>query len=374
MKRYRLVFISILVFGLFLFPAALPTAHAQEVLPVVRAVLFYSPQCPHCHYVIEETLPPLIRKYGNQLNILYIDVTVQSGQILFVAALKKFDLESSGVPFLVIGDDTYLVGSDNIPAEFPGLIESHLAQGGVDWPNIPGLDKVLSLTVNLTATALARSTPVQGGAPPAAASPAIHSGTSDWLENFGRDPAGSTLAVIVLLGMLGAVAWTVALFRQTETASGNGKRQWVIPILCVVGFGVAGYLSYIEMAQVSAVCGPVGDCNTVQQSEYARLFGILPVGVLGLAGYVAIVAAWWMARSLRGRLTDYAALSLFAMSVFGTIFSIYLTFLEPFVIGATCAWCLTSAVLMTVLMLLSVRPAKVAFSRLAPSILSRKPA
>jgi uncharacterized membrane protein len=53
------------------------------------------------------------------------------------------------------------------------------------------------------------------------------------------------------------------------------------------------------------------------------------------------------------------------MTVVGTLFSIYLTFLEPFVIGATCAWCLTSAVLMTVLMLLSIAPAKFALAHLS---------
>jgi hypothetical protein len=38
-----------------------------------------------------------------------------------------------------------------------------------------------------------------------------------------------------------------------------------------------------------------------------------------------------------------AARALLGMTTFGTLFSIYLTFLEPLVIGATCAWCLSSA-------------------------------
>jgi uncharacterized membrane protein len=134
--------------------------------------------------------------------------------------------------------------------------------------------------------------------------------------------------------------------------------------LCIFGFGVAGYLAYVETAQVTAVCGPVGDCNTVQQSEYARLFGILPVGVMGLAGYVAIMVAWLTARYTKGKFVDLANLSMFGMAVFGVLFSIYLTFLEPFVIGATCAWCLTSAILITTLMLLSMRSAKAAFHKL----------
>ena len=135
----------------------------------------------------------------------------------------------------------------------------------------------------------------------------------------------------------------------------------------MVGFGVAGYLAYVEVVQVAAVCGPVGDCNTVQQSEYARLFGILPVGVMGLAGYVGIFLAWLVAGFAKGKIADFAALSLFGMAVSGTLFSIYLTFLEPFVIGATCAWCLTSAVLMTVLMLVSAKPAKSSLVKLRNS-------
>jgi uncharacterized membrane protein len=108
----------------------------------------------------------------------------------------------------------------------------------------------------------------------------------------------------------------------------------------------------------------VGDCNTVQQSEYARLFGLLPIGALGVVGYVAILIAWSVAQFRCGKWADLASLSLLAMTMSGTLFLIYLTFLEPFVIGATCAWCLTSAVVMTALLWLSVAPAKRAISNL----------
>jgi uncharacterized membrane protein len=195
----------------------------------------------------------------------------------------------------------------------------------------------------------------------------MHTETSNWRDTFTRDPAGNTLSVIVLLGMLGSIPWAVTLFRNTNGISLKENWAWVIPLLCVIGFGVAGYLAYVETTQVTAVCGPVGDCNTVQQSEYARLFGILPIGVLGLIGYVAIFISWLVARYAKDHLADYAVIFLFIMTAFGTLFSIYLTFLEPFVIGATCAWCLTSAILMTILMLLTVRPVKTAFSGLTQS-------
>ncbi|MDX9956304.1 MAG: vitamin K epoxide reductase family protein, partial [Anaerolineae bacterium] len=96
--------------------------------------------------------------------------------------------------------------------------------------------------------------------------------------------------------------------------------------------------------------------------------GFLPIAVLGLSGYIAIGAAWVVARWSRPPWANLAQLALAGMVWFGVAFSIYLTFLEPFVIGATCAWCLTSAVIMTALLWLVaplLRPAAVAVRSLA---------
>jgi Predicted membrane protein len=107
---------------------------------------------------------------------------------------------------------------------------------------------------------------------------------------------------------------------------------------------VAGYLTFIETTGAPAICGPVGDCQTVQQSEFARLSGIIPVGAVGIAGYGAILAVWVAAHSKAGA---RMAPVLPVLALIGVLVSIYLTFLEPFVIGATCLWCLTSAIIMT---------------------------
>ena len=368
---------------LILFTLIAPSkVHAQTSEPVVHAVLFYSPSCPHCHQVIQEDLPPLFEKYGEQLDMIGIDVSQPGGQALYQAAIQRFSIPENrfGVPTLIVGN-IILVGSLEIPDLFPGLIEHYLAQGGVDWPAIPGLtDAFPSSVVDApTATvptqpAALQSTPVPANVSPLSASPTSTPGliltgdqNSGWRDKLARDPVGNTLAIFVLVGMLTALLWTVVIFRNQTSISLKENWSWLIPALCVIGFGVAGYLAYVETAQVEAVCGPVGDCNTVQQSEYARLFGILPIGVLGLAGYGFIAIAWLVARYANNWLADLAAISLFVMTVSGTLFSIYLTFLEPFVLGATCAWCLTSAILMTTLMLLSTRPAKLAISNISLS-------
>jgi uncharacterized membrane protein len=172
---------------------------------------------------------------------------------------------------------------------------------------------------------------------------------------------GSGLGVAVMVVLLAAFLYSVVL----AVLAALGKpvpvlpawTEYAIPVLAIVGLGVAGYLTFVETQNVAAVCGPVGDCNTVQSSPYARLFGVLPVGVLGLAGYVAILAAWAVGRHSRGSLAGYAPLLLFALSLFGVLFSIYLTYLELAVILAVCAWCLASAMIMALLLVLCTGPA-----------------
>jgi uncharacterized membrane protein len=109
-------------------------------------------------------------------------------------------------------------------------------------------------------------------------------------------------------------------------------------------------MAFVEISKSEAICGPVGDCNTVQQSSYAYLFGIIPLGVLGIFGYLVIALTWLIKNYGTPKWQRLGTWTLFCLTFFGTSFSIYLTFLEPFVIGATCAWCLSSAVVMTLLL------------------------
>jgi uncharacterized membrane protein/thiol-disulfide isomerase/thioredoxin len=349
---------------------------------VVRAVLFYAPACGHCHIVITKTLPPLVERYGNQLQMVGVDISSQEGQSMYLSVLEKFNIERGGVPLLVVGD-TYLMGSVDIPTKFPDMIEAYLAQGGVDWPAIPGFSEAFAKSEdNQSALEAGDGTVVSAEqmianeaasqAPPPGSivqDPRLQNnltgqaaGSLTLRERFLLDPTGNSLAVIVLVGMVasvGGVAWR--LWRMPLPPKGDPHQQrlsWLIPAICVLGLIVAGYLAYVETAHVDAVCGPVGDCNTVQQSAYARLFGWLPIGILGVLGYLGILLTWVIGRYTHKPISDAANLALFAIVFLGTLFSIYLTFLEPFVIGATCAWCLASAILMTALLWLTAPSAR----------------
>jgi uncharacterized membrane protein/thiol-disulfide isomerase/thioredoxin len=388
MKRFHLnknsmrnLLILVLLYSCFVVVS--PASAAQEPLkPVVHAVLFYSPNCGHCYKVITEVLPPLIEQYGEQLFIVGVNVSEPGGQELFRSVLQYFNMESGGVPFLVVGD-TYLIGSLDIPAKFPGLIDQYLSQGGLDWPTIPGLAEAILVAqstqapspqptiqaptlqpTNQAAPAVDSTTPqATMPAPTTTAAGLIFTDDHDLtaLERLALDPTGNALAVVVLVGMILTVMYGIIFVKSSSKGTQHSSRNWLILLLCIVGLAVAGYLAYVEINQVEAFCGPVGDCNTVQQSEYARLFGILPIGALGMVGYVMILSAWIIRRKSDLRMAAYASLVIFGMTSFGALFSIYLTFLEPFVIGATCAWCLTSAIIMTALFWLGLAPGKAAF-------------
>ena len=123
---------------------------AQAQPPVVYTVLFFSPSCGHCHYVITEFLPPLQAEYGEQLQVLYIDVSQPAGRTLFQAACEAFDVSADRcgyVPTLVIGD-TVLVGSGDIPEQMPSLVRDGVTAGGIDLPLIPGLREAYEASVS----------------------------------------------------------------------------------------------------------------------------------------------------------------------------------------------------------------------------------
>ena len=332
-QPYRSVILSLWLISLSLVGLLPSQVQAQE--NTVHAVLFYSPSCPHCHEVMTEVIPPLEAEYGEQLEVIELDTSQPQAQALFQAAVEHYQPEMVGVPTLIVGEHI-LVGSLEIPEQFPTLIEEYLSQGGVGWPDLPGMQAIAE----------------EHGGDPNPSSGA----TLTLKEKFTRDLAGNILSVVVLIGL---IATFVAVIRPRPWHASLAKRfaPWGVIIVLIVGMIAAIYLSYVEVTQTEAVCGPVGDCNTVQQSRFALLFGFLPMAVFGLIGYLMILVAFVYATWFeQGPYHKYAPAVVFALSMFGLGFSIFLTYLEPFVIGATCAWCLTSGVSMALLALLTAGP------------------
>jgi uncharacterized membrane protein len=130
-----------------------------------------------------------------------------------------------------------------------------------------------------------------------------------------------------------------------RTGKLDGRLRIVIGVLCLIGIGVATYLTYTHYAKIKVICGSNGGCETVQSSVYSKLDGV-PVAVLGLAGYIGIL----LSLGIRDELGRAAG---FGIALVGFLFSMYLTYREAFTIHAYCYWCLSSALLMTLLVILT---------------------
>jgi uncharacterized membrane protein len=116
--------------------------------------------------------------------------------------------------------------------------------------------------------------------------------------------------------------------------------------ISVAGIAVATYITIADAGGSAPVCLAGGKgCETVANSRYAELLGI-DVSVYGIVGYVLLLGS----ALLRGDLGRFSGL-LLALAGFG--FSAYLTYLELFVIDAICQWCVASAVLMTLLLIVN---------------------
>lgn len=121
------------------------------------------------------------------------------------------------------------------------------------------------------------------------------------------------------------------------------KLHWGIIGLALLGLAVSSYLAYEHF------CGPIAcigqGCALVNESAYCEIYGV-PISVLGIANYAAILGL--ALAGLRARESPAVAgwlhLAVFGLSLSGTIFSAYLTYLEFAVIRAFCTWCVISAV------------------------------
>jgi uncharacterized membrane protein len=124
-------------------------------------------------------------------------------------------------------------------------------------------------------------------------------------------------------------------------------------LVALAGLFVAIYLSLYKLGYIGTLACSVGSCETVQLSKWAALFGV-PVAVWGVVFYVAALGV--SLAGLSAPLADSRRLSqlLVAMTGFGVLFSLWLTWLELFVIHAICTYCVISAILVTILFVIAL--------------------
>jgi uncharacterized membrane protein len=120
----------------------------------------------------------------------------------------------------------------------------------------------------------------------------------------------------------------------------------IIAFIAVIGIGVATYITIADSGGGAPAClAGGGGCETVAESSYSHIAGV-NIAVFGIFGYILLLLSAFFAN-------DAARFGGFAVALGGFGFSVYLTYLEIFKIEAICQWCVSSAVLMTILFLLT---------------------
>jgi uncharacterized membrane protein len=123
------------------------------------------------------------------------------------------------------------------------------------------------------------------------------------------------------------------------------KLYWGTIIAALVGAAVSIYMTIYKLTDNNTMCLGSGDCATVNASKYSEIYGI-PLGVIGLVGYAGILLVLWLEKN-HPLFKDYGNMLAMGMSFAGFIYSIYLTYLEIYVIKAICPFCVASAVAIT---------------------------
>ncbi len=124
----------------------------------------------------------------------------------------------------------------------------------------------------------------------------------------------------------------------THAAGGIEKLPLAAAVLAVVGLADSVYLTVSHYTKTPVPCSIVEGCETVLTSSYAELAGI-PIAAFGAAAYfvafsLAILAAYG----------NRAAWMLFGVQAFFmAAVSAYLIYVQGFIIGAFCQFCLVSA-------------------------------
>jgi uncharacterized membrane protein len=123
---------------------------------------------------------------------------------------------------------------------------------------------------------------------------------------------------------------------------------WAPVVLAAGGVLVSGYLSVKRFTGGNLACSRWAECDVVNNSVYAKLYGV-PVAFIGLAGYLVIMCLAMAALQMEGAAQRRLLALGFLLALGGLGFSLYLTYLEIYVIEAICTWCVISATLITLL-------------------------
>jgi uncharacterized membrane protein len=124
-------------------------------------------------------------------------------------------------------------------------------------------------------------------------------------------------------------------------------------LMSLVGVFVSAYLYLYKIGRIGTLACGSGGCETVQTSEWSRFLGV-EVALIGLVGYVLLFGAGLLALRPALARERWPAALLAGLAAGGVLFTLYLTYLELFVIHAICRWCVGSAAIILSILILAL--------------------
>jgi uncharacterized membrane protein len=132
---------------------------------------------------------------------------------------------------------------------------------------------------------------------------------------------------------------------------GEGARRVSI-VLAGLGLVDTLYLTWLKLANATASCSGLGDCDAVNSSRYSEIAGI-PIALLGAGAYVIVLGLLLAEARAPGR-AEALRLVVFGVALSASLYSAYLTYVEVAILEAICPFCVVSAVLFVTLLIISV--------------------
>jgi uncharacterized membrane protein len=127
----------------------------------------------------------------------------------------------------------------------------------------------------------------------------------------------------------------------------------IVAALALVGIFISLYLTLYKLGIIGELSCTIGSCETVNASRWSRFLG-LPVAAWGLLFYLDVFLIALAGTSARFEYEPVISYVLAGEAAVGVLFSAWLTYLELGVIHAICIWCVTSAVIVTAILLVSI--------------------
>lgn len=131
------------------------------------------------------------------------------------------------------------------------------------------------------------------------------------------------------------------------------KLKFGVLVFSIIGLIDSLYLTWVKLSHTEAACLPgIGNCETVNSSRYASLYGI-PIALLGAGAYLAIIFVLYLEQR-KGFFAEIGLYVVFGMSLIGVLYSAYLTYIELAVLHAVCPYCVISAFTMLFVFILTL--------------------